>query len=144
MPSEVILSAFVLLTVIATSCFRGLMQMDMAPWLWHLWQADVGIIRGLVCKRGLNSVQIAGPLRWITPISLNPLMLLIDLKVSCLSLEMSPSPFQEYFQATRINTSLRLSILGSDWQLQWVYAPAPSTTSELRSCWNLFLSMNIC
>lgn len=39
MPREVIFSAFVLLTIIATLFFIGLMQKDMAPLLWHQWQA---------------------------------------------------------------------------------------------------------
>lgn len=44
------------------------------------------------------------------PCVLNPLMLLIDLKVCYLCLDMSPSPFQVHFQAVRINTLFRLSI----------------------------------
>lgn len=49
-----------------------------------------------------------------SPCVLNPLMLLIYLKVCCLCLDMSPSPFQVHFQAFRINTLFRLSIIVID------------------------------
>lgn len=116
------------------------------PWLWHEWWSKkpcclhVGNSWRILCVRKsyFNSYpQGLFFLRQVPPCALNPLMFLIDLKVFCLSLEMSPSLSQVHCQATRINTLLRLSILDSKWLTARVRVGC-SFSSELRTCWNPF------